>query len=476
MYYKDTTKNEYGNKRSTRPTDMQPPEEEEEWVTMVYQDMNRDKNPGFKHKHPSPRIESWLWVMMAETRDKIYGKGEIDAIYRWAESQISDDDDPSQKEQEKQRVMIEMVCWIARNVGCWKDIKKWCHELHKKDVTKHKGTIRALVQKMNDQLNQDVWQPDPQKRSNIAKWLPRENTQYGGWLYDDLVHDWCTRIQHRPYLVMNSACWKKCRGEYRRTVSNTNKENSENNTRKYPITKSWESWATESLRGKTTQPKCFMAYAKPAKNMLVIVQPSPDKKQWLKQAITLCQAMMYTKKRDCFMLHPGKAQPQWHDYEAQETWSDVLKAIWDDVTTKGNEDPESLLLGYQYVAQEAKKLSPEATERMTWIWISEFNSNYELHETQVRPFWESFINPQTENMPHMVYISTNSQTYTENNNPPKPPCKAHTPRCTWLTATPNGLTLLQWKELIQKTEMAEKRRWSPWQTIQTILRDYAPVE
>jgi len=442
--------------------------EEEEWATMVYQDMNRDKNPGCLSKNPSPHTENWLWVMMAETRDVVYGKGEIRATYQLAESRIS---------QNQEQQTVEMVCWIARNVGCWKDVKKWCHELHKKDVTKYKSVIQALVHKMNDQLNQDLWQPDPQQRSNIAKWLPRENTQYGGWLYDELVQDWCTRIQHRPYLVMNPACWKKCRGEYRRTISHVNKDNSENNMRQvyfeHTKTRSWESWAQDTIKNKKikyTQPS--FEYQHPAKNMLIIVQPST---QVAKQAITLCQAMMYTNKRHCFLLHPGKAQPQWHNYEAQETWSDVLKAVWKDLTTNGNEDPESFLLGYQHVAQEAKRLTPTATERMTWMWIAEFNSdNVSLHETQVEPFWRTFVNPDTQKMPHMVYVATNKHTYTNNEN--TPPCKAHTQRCTWLTATPNGLTLLQWKELIKKTESAEKRNLSTWQTIQTILRDYAPLE
>ena len=445
----------------------------QEETTMIYQDLNRDKQACFtQYLQEKDEKEWWWWAMMAETRDIINGKAEIDATYKWAEILLN----------KHEEYTLDVVCWMARNVGCWKDIKKWCHDLHEKDSKRYKPTIKSLIHRMNNQLHEDLWQSDPQKRSNIAKWLPRENTRYGGWLYDDLAIDWCIRVKHQPYLIqhMNHACLKKCRRDYRITVSTLYTDYRENTKRDNQTNISMESWIQDVIEQKqpTQLPNCMMPYKdnQLAKNTLVIVIPSSDIKNQKKQVATICQTMFNTGTRKMFIMHKNKKQPQSYEYPDDLSWTQIAQAVWNDISKDppiNSEDEEDILIAFQYFAEKTKSLSIAAKECMTWIWISEFNIKYPIHDTQFETFWKQFIiQEQQQSMPHMVYIATNNHTYTNPTDIRSFPCFVHTPRCTFVTATPNGLTLLQWCELIQKTSSPIKRMYSCWQNIESVLSHY----
>ena len=312
------------------------------WLTLIYNDLHRGTIEGKEEETilPAsfPLIEricqcnthhmNLIVAMLAETRDKYNGKGEVAATYCLADACL-DIDEPR---------TIQAIFWICQHLGSFKDLKRWCHHLYKKNYSRYAYTIEHIVHKMNDQLYLDTCMIDPADRTNIAKWIPRERSKYGGWLYDMLVIDWCKKT--RPtYMFQNidRGTMKTFCKEYRQILSKMHREEEiidykvpytmeqlvdmAYNEILYPCTidlvKAEKEWTIH-------QDNCVGT--RQAKNALLFLVPSSNRHHFKKQVATLCQAMMYTGKRRFVLLKEGV--PVMVQYTQDNTWQEVVQDIW----------------------------------------------------------------------------------------------------------------------------------------------------
>ena len=386
------------------------------WIVLIYNDLHRGKSeesrifpsfPQFIEKISSGKQEH-LWILfclLAETRDIHNGKGEIVASYQYIEKWLEFDEDRT----------ISALFWMCRKgISCWKDLKRICHILHKQNKKENVRIINKIVAKMNQQVYRDMWEVDPKFRSNICKWIPREGSKYGGWLYDDLALQWC-KLTHQTYLLqnMNRRCMNKCRRIYRKIIAKQYQEYQESmksNQIVTPIT-TWEKLIekTTILQGipnskieeefkqgpSSSSSSKSSNYRKP-KNLLPIWIPSNKSHNFDKQVVTICQTIKRTRSRRIFVLDPIPRIVSWKE---TTPWAEIVHDLYKFKTDHAKEeeeksDMESILILFQDLVEKMTKLSQTAKERMTFLWISDFNIDQPIHTTQMIPFWQKIHEEQ----------------------------------------------------------------------------------
>ena len=453
------------------------------WITMIYNDMHRKPDAALPPYYfilntickNNPHYMNLLFCIIAETRDYQMGRGEAECIFPLVEMWM---------EYNAGYTIDALFNMYASGIGCWKDLKKWCHDMHKRDRVKYAPAIQRIVEKMNEQLYADAVEPDANKRSNIAKWIPREKSKYGGWLYDELAADWC-----RPYSVYNMNM-NKCRRDYRRVLSAMHAQAMPHEkTLQQVQLKAAE--PMEKLVKKTTQ--CFgfevqgieeawhscmySVVQQDAKNMLIVLLPSADPRHFEIQIAVLCQAMYSSNRKRFAVMRAGVGIPEILDWSGK-SWTETVDALWGihKAEKQQERDPvtcdfEGLLIAFQYLANTVKKgVSEEAVERMTWFWISEFNVSQTVHSTQFLPFWRRSVG-KTE-MPHMVYCVTSTEYYMHSTKRTFP-CSVNDKRTTFLTAGPNGLSGHHWNNIANVTRCRLRRNNTCWENIETVLDNYS---
>ena len=167
------------------------------------------------------QLLSYLFKLIAYTRDIYDGKGERDLTYMmiivWY------------KHFPKLAVyIIEKICSSSNpttntttkiGFGSWKDAKYICQYIkHNSNILaeeKKEKCIEQIIQIMNRQLYIDFTNQTENNLSLIAKWIPREKSKFG-WLYESLVQNWNANYEKQKQASNHS--YKK----YRKILTSLN--------------------------------------------------------------------------------------------------------------------------------------------------------------------------------------------------------------------------------------------------------------
>ena len=116
----------------------------------------------------------------------------------------------------------------SRNsIGSWRDATGICLYIYK--LNPYHPLINYLISTINTTLFHDLllYNNNGHCDTNIAKWIPRENSQKK-WLFQDLSIEWCEK--HHPHLLKHCKNKKsriraerKCFSIYRKVVSKLSK-------------------------------------------------------------------------------------------------------------------------------------------------------------------------------------------------------------------------------------------------------------
>ena len=197
-----------------------------------------------------------LWIMIVETRDIENGKGERELTYMmlfvWYKhypllsiwmlkilfvGEVESQTEPiretlettkelkefegeveSTKETQLRRQTLksktkEFGLGNDKIIGCWKDIKHFCHYIRNKSNKNHPLIYNAIDIILNELYNVVF----NNKFSNVAKLIPREKTKYN-WLFCLIVKEWYRKMGSKP--ILNNKNKKK----FRTIISNLNKK------------------------------------------------------------------------------------------------------------------------------------------------------------------------------------------------------------------------------------------------------------
>jgi hypothetical protein len=117
-----------------------------------------------------------ILCMITYTRDIRYGKGERDLTYMMIYTLYIYFPIPAIY------LIREIVGENTESYGSWKDIARLCDHI-KRETNDENPLIITLVEMAINRLKRDKTEESP---SNVAKWIPRENSKYG-WLFDIFV-------------------------------------------------------------------------------------------------------------------------------------------------------------------------------------------------------------------------------------------------------------------------------------------------
>lgn len=154
-----------------------------------------------------------LYQHIGHTRDIIHGKGERDLAYMMVHVWSQHDPDLAQF---AFRAFVTFPSFgNPHPYGSWKDIKYFC------TYCKDQGDERMVpfaIQLANDQLRMDADAPDDQPISLVAKWIPRENSQRHGWLFQRMALHYFAHFDPE-----NHKARTKAYTDYRKLLSHLNR-------------------------------------------------------------------------------------------------------------------------------------------------------------------------------------------------------------------------------------------------------------
>lgn len=164
-------------------------------------------------KKNKPHIEM-ARSMIEKMRDRYHGRGEraiaYMMVYQWYVQMDAGE-------------ALQMITRFTK-VGCWKDMKYLCKYVASRTQSDCHPIITHCVQITIDRLMEDyllyVQNPETHTQiSNVAKWIPRENSAYH-WVYEKMWKEWMLR--NYPYLLSTKKGETKGRQIYRKWLSSLN--------------------------------------------------------------------------------------------------------------------------------------------------------------------------------------------------------------------------------------------------------------
>jgi len=198
---------------------------------------------------------SYLFKLIAQTRDIVHGKGERDLTYMLISVWYNYLPIPSMfalrlitQNVEDSSAELDGLPELFSSYGSWADIKHFCNYVHtrEKDEKKKNVLIDTALGLLNHQLvadkrNWDKAMDDYINDSTVnimslktrpcgrdimsfaAKWAPREKSKFG-WMFDRLAEQYCALyLEKNEYIAKNDNIDKKKR-YYRKLVSRLNHE------------------------------------------------------------------------------------------------------------------------------------------------------------------------------------------------------------------------------------------------------------
>lgn len=169
---------------------------------------------------------SVLYRMIGHTRDIVDGKGEYTLTYMMIHTWYT---------YYPELALFALKCLVdlgdkkVHQYGSWKDLKYFCDYCLKNGFQKEHPLIQSAIQLTNEQLKTDyethVSNPESTDISLVAKWVPREKSQFG-WLYEHLATNYFSGIMSTAPKNTPShfKAVLKCKTEYRKMVSLLNKK------------------------------------------------------------------------------------------------------------------------------------------------------------------------------------------------------------------------------------------------------------
>lgn len=147
--------------------------------TEELKELFKDVLEKIKQRDQSKIIEylELILCMITYTRDIRYGKGERDLTYMMVYTLYTFFPIPAIY------LIKEIVGENTESYGSWKDIARLCDYI-KRETNAENPLIITLVEMAINRLKLDITEKEPP--SNVAKWIPRENSKYG-WLFDIFV-------------------------------------------------------------------------------------------------------------------------------------------------------------------------------------------------------------------------------------------------------------------------------------------------
>ncbi|MCJ7802155.1 MAG: DUF2828 domain-containing protein, partial [Candidatus Marinimicrobia bacterium] len=165
---------------------------------------------------------SILYRMIGHTRDIVDGKGEYSLtymmIYAWYKFY-------PELAKFALKCLVDLGDKTVHQYGSWKDIKYFCQYCKSQcGVEKHELILYA-IELTNDQLKLDnetlIYGGD--NISLVAKWIPRESSQFG-WLNHHLAVSYFHYIDTAKRDTIRSKAILKSKTEYRKMLSRLNKK------------------------------------------------------------------------------------------------------------------------------------------------------------------------------------------------------------------------------------------------------------
>jgi len=174
-----------------------------------------------EEKNKYLNLLSYLFKLIAYTRDIYDGKGERDLTYTMITVWY--------KHFPKLAMYIfEQICSsystnTNTTFGSWKDAKYLCQYIKKNtkllSEEKQEKCIQDIIQIMNNQLHIDFIHQN--NLSLISKWIPREKSKFG-WLYESLAKNWNEKFE-KPDPNPNTSPYQSYK-KYRKIVSSLNQK------------------------------------------------------------------------------------------------------------------------------------------------------------------------------------------------------------------------------------------------------------
>jgi len=164
-----------------------------------------DSEEVYKYLH----LLSFLYKLIAYTRDIYDGKGERDLTYLMLTVWYK---------HFPKLAIYAFEQMVTVTFGSWKDAKYLCQFIKQNtnllSEQKKENLLQHIIHAMNTQLHMDILLPNL-NISLVAKWIPREKSKFG-WLFKFLVKDWDERFENK-YQKPN---YKK----YRKMLTSLNKK------------------------------------------------------------------------------------------------------------------------------------------------------------------------------------------------------------------------------------------------------------
>jgi hypothetical protein len=198
------------------------------------------------------------------------------------------------------------------------------------------------------------------------------------------------------------------------------------------------------------------------KNMILFLNPSKLSFQFLYQIAVMVQLWYIQRSKPKFFLfHNGKFQfMDWSN--KYETYSEIVKALWA-IHIESIKSPLSLMM--ETIPLPSSK---ETVEKMTCIILSDYDK-IPVHDLLLQ---------RQQILPHMVYIDTSIELFLNYDTPEITktfPCRVFQDRCTILSASEDGITVEQWKQINLKSYSSELRNSTCWDFLNSVLEVYRPM-
>lgn len=190
----------------------------------------------------NPEARELAYNMIGHMRDRYHGKGERDISYmmvyvwykyvdktealsmitRFVKGTDGINGPYGVKGTDGINGMKGSIC-ESPSIGCWKDMKYLCEYIKDRENTTNHPIIRHCVEITVKQLMDDylvfLVRTDNPVLSNVAKWIPRENSAHH-WVYEKIWNHWMG-INY-PYLQNGTAARNKGRKIFRTWLSRLN--------------------------------------------------------------------------------------------------------------------------------------------------------------------------------------------------------------------------------------------------------------
>ena len=382
----------------------------------------------------NPMYLNWCLMMMAETRDIEYGKGERESTYHLFEQWL--DIHPE--------MALETMKKIIPKYGCWKDIKYLCQRLYVKSP--QHPMIASLLQLLNNDTASSV------------KWIPREKSAYRQF-YHYLAVDWNMRILGKPASFPLKSMYKTYR-QHLAWIKKHNKGDEDEKDDEKDEKDDWKKAVDQVLKyGGTPLTQQELSCIENQWNvkecwintiLIIDLISVSNNKNKLDYGI-ICRFIKNNQYPRCWVIKNNQAK--WLNFGKEPSLEEIIQKIQEEERNEKEEKKEEERKGiFEAIHTMQKYLSKELIEKMTWVIMTDMNQYDQLPCKIQQGF-----------MPHIVYLNHSEKEWPGDVN-----CVDRL-RTTIYPITRKGLTFLQWEQIKLVNRDKNIRQFTSLQNILAIL-------